>query len=292
MTDPNHTSERRRINAPRPRTLTTFLAALLAVALIAACAQAPTPDPEPEPAVLRGTAVAVVPEGEDPIPLFATTLLMIDIDVASLGASVHGGADGAARAALQASISELDADASIVAPSQVVEVEEGAYLAGIALVESDGSFELVLPDGDALPSTIMRNAADAIPFDLYVGDVDCSIVASDPSVLVTQTFGEFLALPAPFFFTPFGFGFAVTFSEEIDIDEEPDEFTSVSVVYATGATTLTTTGTECTSAGFTFSANASLVEGWNQMTWTESETGFAIGARSIDETVFSVAFGF
>jgi len=292
MTDPNHTSERRSTNAPRPRTLTTLLAALLAVALIAACAQAPTPEPEPEPAVLRGTAIAPVPEGEDPIPLLATTLLLIDIEAAALSASVSGGADGAARAALQASIAGLDADASTAQPSQVVEIEEGVYFASIALVESDGSFELVLPDGDALPSSVMRTAEDAIPFDFYVGDADCSIVASDPSVLVTQTFGEFLAFPAPFFFTPFGFDFAITFSEEIDIDDEPDEFTSVSVVYATGATTLTTTGTECSFDGFTLSANASLEEGWNQMTWTESETSFAIGARSIDEPVFSVVLGF
>jgi hypothetical protein len=286
MVDPTHTPEPRRPDAPRLRTLAALLATLLAFALIAACAQAPTPDPEP--AVLRGTAVVAVPEGEDPVPLFSATLLLIDVDIASLGASVRAGADGAAREALQAAVTGLDVDASTVAPSQVVEVEEGAYFAGIALVESNGSFELVLPDGDALPSSIMRDAADAIPFDLYVGDADCSIVASDPSVLVTQTFGDFLALPAPLFFTPFGIGFAVTISEEIDIGEESDELTSVSVVYATGATTLTTTGTECSSGGLTISADASLVEGWNQMTWTETETGLTIGARSIDESVFSV----
>jgi len=288
MVDPTRTPETRRPDASRPRTLATLLATLLAFALIAACAQAPTPDPEP--AVLSGTAVVPVPEGEDPVPLLATTLLLIDIDVTNLGASVRAGDKGAARAALQAAAAGLDADASTVSPSQVVEVEEGVYLAGIALVESDGSFDLVLPDGDELPSSIMRDAEDAIPFDLYVGDADCSIVASDPTVLVTQTFGDFLALPAPLFFTPFGVGFGITLSEVIDIDDEPDEFTSVSVVYATGATTLTTTGTECSSEGFTISANASLVEGWNQMTWTETESGLAIGARSIDEPVFSVVF--
>lgn len=290
MRDTNHTADTPRIDTPRQRTLTPLLAALLALALIAACAQAPTPEPEPEPepATLSGTAVASAPDDEDPVPLLGGTLLLFDPDVAFAAASTRGGADGATVQALQAKIAGLDVDASTVAPSNVVEVEDGVYLAGIALVESDGSYELVLPDGDAIPAALMRPAEDAIPLELYLGDDDCSLVASDPSVLVTLTFWIELSSPAPIFFTPFGPGFTFTATEAFDLAGDVEGITFVTATYATGATTLSTTGTECASVDGELSADASLVEGWNQVTWTLTEDTITIGARPIDQSVFSL----
>jgi len=80
-------------------------------------------------------------------------------------------------------------------------------------------------------------------------------------VLVTQTFGGFLAFPAPLCFTPFGTGVGVTHSEEIEIDEGADEFTSVSVNFGTEAVSRVNFGTACPSESFTISANAARVEG-------------------------------
>jgi len=72
---------------------------------------------------------------------------------------------------------------------------------------------------------------------------------------------------------------SVTVSEELNLDDAPGEVTYVDIVDATGATSFTTTGTECSSEAFTISVDATLVEGWNQMTWTESAPGFAVGSR-------------
>jgi len=290
MNDTNHTPDAPRADAPRLRTLAALLAALLALALIAACTQATTPEPEPEPAILSGTAVVPVAEGEDPIPLLAGTLLMIDFENAFATLSERGAAYGETLHALQAAVAGLDVDASAVSPSNVVEVDEGIYLAGIAFVESDGGFELVLPDGDALPAAIMRGAEDAIMWELYLGAADCSIVASDPSVLVTQTMWFELSTPAPIFFTPSGPAFTVTATEETDFGDGLQGVTVVTVAYATGATTLSATGTECATDDGTRSVDVPLVEGWNQVTWTLVEDIISIGARPVDETVFSVVF--
>ena len=170
--------------------------------------------------MLRCSSIAPAPEGEDPVQLFSATLVLIDIDVASRGDPVRTGAAG--------------------------------------------SFELTLSDGDALPSSVMLNAEDARSFDRYAGGADCSIVARDPGVPVTQTIADSIALPAPLFFTERGVGFgvsvSVSVSDEIDLDGDPDDVTSVSAVYATGATTLSTTGTECSSEDFPSCVDASLVE--------------------------------
>lgn len=286
MSDPIDTYEHRPTESRRPHALTTLFAALLAISLIAACTQASTPTPDPQPTTLSGFAEVYVEEDEEAFPLLGATMLFVDFDVAPLSAALRSGDGAATFQALQSSVADVD-----VSPSSVIEVQEGVYLAGIALVESDGGYELVLPEADAIPAPLMRPAQDAIPLDFYLFDeIECSIVSSDPTVLLTQSLWLEISFPAPFFFLPVGLSFGLTATDFVDIDDGIAGSTFITVVYANGATTLSEVGSECSTEDGTIVVDIDLVEGWQQLTWSFSEDGISIGSRPIDETVFSTVF--
>jgi len=283
-------------STPRSSRFTTArsiaLVAILSGALImAACAQTPSepdPDPEPQPAVLGGVVQVPPVEEDDPeIVVLAASLLMLSMPFPE---APDEGDELMPLEPLRTTIERASVDPAALAPASVVEVEEGAYLAGIAVVEEDGSFELALPDGADIPEPLFRPAAEAIPLTSYAGDADCTLVASDPEALVTFTFWQFLSSAAPVFFTQFGVTLGFNVSEAIDFESEPDldELTFVTLTYATAPTTLTSMGPECSSEGGTIAVDVALEEGWNQVTWSFTETTFTIGARPIDSTVYSV----
>lgn len=286
-----------RTDTPSPRRTSwrsaTALAALLAVALVIGCAQTPPPtgdpDPDPDPVVtvLRGSVVYPVSKLSAPEPLLAVSLLMIDIAFEDGGMIKEAAALGTAE-------SSLDVDPTAVTPSTFVDIGDNAYLAGVTSIEADGSFELVLPDGDTIPDPLFRAAQDAIVLGGYVADADCTITASAPDARVTATFWQFLSSATPAFFSPSGLNIAYTVTEAFAVDTDPamDTLVFVTLAYATEATTLTATGTECASEGGpVITIDAPLVAGWNQLTWVFDDDGVTIGVRPIDETVFSVVIG-
>ena len=152
---------------------------------------------------------------------------------------------------MQASVTELGADNCLTV---ALTPRRGlGRRAGVAREERDDSVDLVLSDNDALPSSDVARRQGRHPIRPLLrrrrqlhrtGAPRCS--APSPSEASS---------PCPFApFTHFGIGFNGTdFSEEIDIDESPDEITYVSVAYATGASNLTTTCREYSSEGFTIS---------------------------------------
>jgi len=273
---------------------------ILATALLlAACAQTPTqsdpdPDPDPQPTALAGIVQIPPPEDDDPEVLaVAASLLMLDV---TFPAPPDGDDELILLERLQTSLERASVDLSTVAPSSVVETEEGAYLAGIALVESDGGFGLVLPDVDDIPEPLFRAAAKAIPLAIFIGGADCTLSASDPEARATVTFWQVLSSATPVFFTRYGLALGLNVTEPVDFESEGDleGRTFVTLTYATAPTTLSNTGAECSSMGGTISVDVALEERWNQVTWSFSETTSTIGARPVEATVYSVpiAVGF
>jgi hypothetical protein len=268
------------------------LGGILATALIlAACAQTPSqpdPDPDPQPTTLAGIVQIPPAELDDPeIIAVAASLLMLDM---AFPDPPDDGDDTILLGRLQTAIERASVDASTVAPASVVEIEEGTYLAGIALIEADGGYELVLPDFADIPEPLFRTAAEAIPLSSYAGGADCTLAASDPEALVTLTFWQFLSSATPVLYTQFGLALGFTVTEAVDFegDDDLDDLTFVTLAYATAPTTLTSTGPECSTVGGTISVDVALEEGWNQVTWSFSETTFTVGVRPVDSAVYTV----
>ena len=271
-----------------------LVAALATALILAACAQTPSqpdPDPDPQPTTLGGTVQIPPAEPGDPeIVALAASLLMID---QTLPEPPGEGDDLILLLErLQATLERTSVDAAALTPTSVVELEEGAYLAGIALIETDGGYTLALPDAADIPEALFRAAAEAIPLSLYVGDADCTLTASDPEALVTLTYWQFLSSATPAFFTQLGLALGFNVTEPIDFESGGDleGLTFVTLAYATAPTTLSSTGDACSTKGGTITVDVPLDQGWNQVTWSFTETTFTIGARSIDSTVYSAPF--
>ena len=100
-------------------------------------------------------------------------------------------------------------------------------------------------------------------------EADCPLTASDPEALVTHTYLQFVRSATPAFFTQLGLALGFNVTEPIDFESDGDL------------------------EGLTFvTVDVPLDQGWNQVTWSFTETTFTIGARSIDSAVYSVPFSF
>ena len=299
-----HTSSRSDATSLNARTwrLPAVLAALAAFALVIGCAQPPAPgepdpEPEPEPTVLSGNAAWADLEGAEPGPLLSVSLWMLDIEIPEPGprahASVVGGHDSQT---LRSSAAGLDVDGDVLRSSAVVEIEEGFYLAGLGQVAADGTYELALPDGDAIPEALFRDAEDAVAALFFADGPECTLEASDPSARVTLTLFEGVTVASPAFLAPTGLGIAITTTEAVDPDFDfASGFASttfVSLAYATAPTTITTTGADCEpEAGFAVDVDVELAAGWNQLTWVYlPDDGLTVRDRPVDEPVFSLVF--
>ena len=298
-----HTSSRSDTPSLRPFAWRwpAVLTVLAAFVLVIGCAQTPPigdpdpdPDPEPEPGptVLSGTAAWADFVGGEPGPLLAVSLWMLDLEVPGPGvkaATSTGGSDGSQ--ALRSRAEGLGVDT--LRSSAVVEFEDG-FLAGLGPVAADGTYELVLPDGDAIPEALFRDAENAIPVQLYAGSAECTLTASDPAARVTLTFFEGITIASPAFLTAKGLAIGLTTTEAVnpDFDFEADigNFTYVSLAYATAPTTLTTTGAACApEPGLTVDVDVDLAAGWNQVTWVfVLDDSLTVRRRPVDEPLFSL----
>lgn len=273
-----------------------LVAALAAALVLAACAQGPSqPGPDPQPTTLAGVVQVPPAELDDPdLVAVAASLAMIDMAMPEVPKlpelEVEGERDRVLIDALRSAVERAQVDEAALTRSSVVEVADGTFLSGVSLLDADGGYTLALPDGADIPETLFRPAAEAIPLAAYVGDVDCSIVASDPGALVTLTFWQFISSAAPVFFTQFGVALGLNVTEAVDFEGGGsfEDITFVTLAYATAPTTLTSTGAACTTMGGTVTVDVPLVEGWNQVTWSLTEVALTLGARPIGTTVYSV----
>jgi len=293
-----HTSSRSDAPSLRARAWRwpAVLAALAAFALVIGCAQPPPPG-EPEPTVLRGSAAWVDLEGAEPGPLLSVSLWMLDIEIPAPDPRAHTSASGGPDSqALRSSATGLDVDGDVLRSSAVVEIEDGFYLAGLGQVAADGTYELALPDGDAIPEALFRDAEDAVAALFFADGPECTLEASDPSARVTLTLFEGLTIASPAFLAPTGLGIGITTTDAVDPDFDFDTgfagTTFVSLAYATAPTTITTTGVDCApEAGFTLDVDVELTAGWNQLTWVYlPDEGLTVRDRPVDEPVFSLVF--
>jgi len=292
-----HTSTRS--DAPslrsRGRRWPAVLTALGAFALVIGCAQTPPPG-EPEASVLRGSAAWGDLAGSDSGPLLAVSLWMLDIEMSDPGdRDPKGVSSGHDPQTLRARAAGIDVDGDALRASTVVEVEDGFYLAGLGQVAADGTYELALPDGDAIPEALFRDAEDAVAALIFADGPECVVEAGDPTARVTLTLFEGLTIASPAFLAPTGLAFGVTTTEaldpEFDFETEIEDATFVSLAYATAPTTLSTTGADCApEAGFAVDVDVELVEGWNQLTWVYvPDERLTVRDRPVDEPLFSLA---
>jgi hypothetical protein len=293
-----HTSSRSDAPSLRSRAWRwpALLTALAAFALVIGCAQTPPPG-EPEPTVLRGSAAWGDLEGAEPGPLLAVSLWMLDIEIPGPGEpDVKSASSGHDSQSLRSAASGLDVDGDALRASTVVEFDDGFYLAGLGQVAADGTYELVLPDGDAIPEALFRDAEDAVAALFFADGPACTVEASDPTARVTLTLFEGLTIASPAFLTPMGLGAGLTTTEAVAPDHDFEaglpSTTFVSLAYATAPTNLATTGADCApEAGFTVDVDVELVEGWNQLTWVfVPDEGITVRDRAMDEPVFSLVF--
>lgn len=268
------------------------VAALAALALVVGCAQ-PAPPSETGPFTVSGTATFADQGAADATPLVAASLWMLDEDFSETGEPEGRGASPAERAAALRSGMGVGAVDVSALRSGVVEVSEGLYLAGLGSVDADGRFAIALPDGDDLPSELLRPAEDAIPVQAYTGNAECTLTSSTDGVLASIAIFEGFSFAGPVFLTADGLGAAVATTEaaEIDLDEGTsfEGVTFASLIYASAATALTSGGDGCVEqARVAVDVDVDLAAGWNQLTWVyDADDGVTVRTRDADEPLFA-----
>jgi hypothetical protein len=222
----------------------TIVALLVALAFtLAACGG--QPPPEPEPATISG---AVENPTEMPRP---TTLTLLNVRASAFAMSGE----------------RSDAIVPLVADyGDVVDL-------GTTIVGQDGTFEVVLPDGDEIPAGLMDSAANAFRVPPYLPDVTCSFSASGSASLMRVWVAFELGIP--FLVTgpvshdlDYVTGFMIYSNQ--DLNETPSGvlYTRTwthadSAVDITGTCVVDDGGTDVEVAAL----DVSLEEGWNDITF-------------------------
>lgn len=182
--------------------------------------------------------------------------------------------DPAAPPVLGAGLIMADTDAIFIASASMVELENGLYAGPISPIDSEGGVNIQLPPVADIPAALLKPAASLVS--IVDSFPDCQLVASQPTVMVTEAVANllpFLPIPTVILLTADGFYPAAvtdaTFEPGVTPVEEVYSHPFVTWVYAAGDVNVQTSGTGCDIAmGIEFAVDVDLVTGWNQLVWT------------------------
>ena len=215
---------------PRHRSLARATAALVAVALLAACG-APA---QPTGQGVREVRATVTPFGDEPTLGISLVLL----------------------------------DGAVVNASGLFEAYDGVWLTGAAAPDAEGGVTIDLPDGALVPQALRYPAADLLDPNWIA--LDCTLEASDPGARLTPVaILQFISFPGFAALSANGAAFTVVTEGPFDLEDDSDveDALFVTLTHSDAATSVATPPAGCTVGSVDVRVDVELAAGWNQLAW-------------------------
>lgn len=202
--------------------------------------------------------------------------------------------------AVGAALSLLDSSPPVVTSlSTVIDIGSGLYSGPVSPMNSDGTVVVKLPLGSDLPDETFATASEFL-YNLE-GVAGCSLVASAPTVRVTEAGFEIVTVPGVILYTADGSIVAMATNMPIDLGTPPEpevlaDLEFLTWVFAEAPVSINTSGAGCATATPAVGVDIDLAQGWNRLAWslemnavTHDIEGISLGHSSTTD-VFVAGF--
>jgi hypothetical protein len=166
-----------------------------------------------------------------------------------------------------------------VSAAELIQIAPDVFAGEFALVE-DGAFSVRLPAAADVPAATLVPLADAV-----VNFDSCTVDASPLAAEASLTLFEGVTIPGLMALTTLGTALMVASDVEVDGGMMGFEGVMYGWIYVDRDAQLTT-------SGCSYAADLALVEGWNQLAWTQVEAGFAVEVVDATDVFAAVALPF
>lgn len=188
--------------------------------------------------------------------------------------------------AVAASTVFFDEEPIEITSAAVTQIDANLWAGPITPVGADDAVIITLPSPADLPDVLLTDAESFLrPVNLMT---ECELEATVPTAKVTRADMGEIAMPGVLLYTVEGAVLTMVANQPLDLfGPAPVPFATLEFmtwVYADTATSIHTTGDDCSVGSTPISVAIDLVAGWNQLSWTfildeetEAVTGLALG---------------